>query len=122
VTFLDGLFLQSSMTQQFRDVDSGDVVDVDVAEQGRALPKALDGRLGVAQGENDGVADVLEADMGGDDVFHDAAATAVLFDPDAVVGAVAVAVEEADVADAAGFFTADGAHAVGHGRRGSGGR
>jgi len=50
--------------------------------------------------------------MGGDDVFHDAAATAGALDPDAVVGAVAVAVEEADVADAAGFFTADGAHAV----------
>ena len=88
------------------------MIDVDVAELRGAFGARFHRGFGVAQGEDDGVADIPETEVGGDDVLDDTAAAAGALDPDAVVGAVAVAVEEADMADAAGFFAADGADAV----------
>lgn len=109
---LDGLFFKTFDGTAIPGVAGDDVVNMDVAEQRGALGKRLFGSFGIAQGKQDRGVDVLEAEVGGGDVFDDAAATAGALDADAVVGAVAGAVQETHMPDAAGFFAADGADAV----------
>ena len=109
---LDGAFFKTFDDATPVGVGGGDVIDVDVAELRGALGEGFHRGFGVAQGKHDGIADVPETDVGRDDVFDDTAATAGALDPDAVVGAVTVTVNEADVADAAGLFAANGANAV----------
>ena len=106
---LDGGFLEAFNHAAVAGIAGGDVVDVDVAKDGAAFGERFNGRFGVTQGKNDGVANIMKADVRGNDVLHDAAAAAGAFDADAVVGAIAVAIEEADVTNAAGLFAADGA-------------
>ena len=109
---LDGAFFETFNRATPSGAGGGDVINVDVAELRGALGERLHRGFGVAQGKHDGGANVPEMDVGGNDVFDDTAATAGALDPDAVVGAVTTAVDEADVADPGGLFAANGADAV----------
>ena len=109
---LDGAFFETFNHAAVPRIDGGDVVDMDVAELRGALGEGFHRGFGVAQGKQDGGADVPEVEIGGDDVFDDTAAAAGALDPDTIVSAIAVAIEKPDVADAARFFAANGADAV----------
>ena len=110
---LDGAFFEAHDRAAGIEVRARDVVDVDITEERGALREGFRRGFRIVHRENDGGADVVEVEVGGNDVFDDAATATGAFDADAGVGAVAVAVEEADMADAAGGFAADGADAVG---------
>ena len=109
---LDGTFFETFNHTAPVGAGGSDMINADVAESRSALGVRFLRGFGVTQGEHDGVADVPEPDVGGDNVFDDPAAAAGALEPNAVVGAVAVTVQEPDVTDAAGFFTPDGADAV----------
>ena len=95
----DRAFFKSFYRAARPGVAGRDMIDVDLAKHRGALGQGFLGSSGVTQGEHDGVADILESNVGSDDVFDDATPASGALDSDAVVGAVTVAIEEAHVAD-----------------------
>ena len=77
---MDRGFLEAFDHAAVAGVAGDDVVDVDVAKGGAALGERFDGRFGVPERKNDGVANIMKAEVRGDDVLDDAAAAAGAFD------------------------------------------